>query len=74
MAIGLSPPVPSRPAAGSSLGGTRRDCPARDAVLKLAAQSRTAKCGGLRGPSRGTSQKNMILAGSPSTVDDFIDD
>ncbi|CAF2081279.1 unnamed protein product [Brassica napus] len=53
MAIGLSRPVPSRPAAGFSSGGTRRDRPARDAVLKLAAQSRPAKCVSLRGPSRG---------------------
>ncbi|KAF2556967.1 hypothetical protein F2Q68_00013210 [Brassica cretica] len=52
MVIGLSRPVPSRPAAGFSSGGTRRD-----AVLKLAVQSRTAKSVSLRGLSRGTSQK-----------------
>ena len=64
MTIGLSRPVPSRPAAGSSSGCTRLDRSARDAVLKLAAQSRTAKCVGLRGLSRRTSQKNMMLAAS----------
>ncbi|KAF3565879.1 hypothetical protein DY000_02015025 [Brassica cretica] len=57
MAIGLSRPVPSRSAAGFSSGGTRRDRPARNAVLKLAVQSRTAKSVSLRGLSRGTSQK-----------------
>ena len=53
----MGSPVPSRPAAGFSSGGTRRDRPARDAVLKLAVQSRTAKSVSLRGLFRGTSQK-----------------
>ncbi|KAF3515138.1 hypothetical protein F2Q69_00005624 [Brassica cretica] len=50
--------LPSRTAAGLSSGGTQWDRPARDAVLKLAAQSCTAKYVGLRGPFRGTSHKN----------------
>ncbi|WZZ26326.1 hypothetical protein YC2023_009727 [Brassica napus] len=55
MSIGFSRPVPSRTAAGLSSGETRWACPARDAVLKIAAQSRTAYFVGLRGPSRGIS-------------------
>lgn len=36
----MGSPIPSRTAAGLSSGGTRRTCPARDAVLKIAAQFR----------------------------------
>ncbi|KAG5380710.1 hypothetical protein IGI04_028552 [Brassica rapa subsp. trilocularis] len=42
MAIGLSRPVPSRPSAGFSSGGTRRDRPARDASGGGSVKQRTS--------------------------------
>ena len=50
-----SRPVPTR--CGFLFWRYTAERPARDAVLKLATQSRTAKCVSLRGLSRGMSQK-----------------
>ena len=46
--------VPSRTAADQSSSGSQRACPARAAIFKMPAQTRTAEYIGLRGPSRGT--------------------
>ena len=55
--------VSSRTAAGWSSSGSQRACPARAAVLRTPAQTRTAKHIGLRGPSRGS-----LLIKPPTTA------